>query len=401
MQFNYQARTEEGQLRKGKVEASSKEAALDLLQKHGFYVSYLEESGRKPFFAKDIEIFQRITKKDIVNFSRQLSLMFKANISLVEALNTLSGQLENPILREKLVQISEDVESGRNLSDSMAEYPDIFSPFYIWMIKAGEASGKLSEALTYLAEHQEREYKFINKIKEALTYPALLFTLVVAVIGLVIFFIIPKITTVLDVTNQSLPASTKIVMSLPSFLKTWGWIIFVVLFGFFILTYKYYQTEEGRLKFDTYLLDTPLIGDFVKKIYLARFADNFTTLASAGLPITKCLEIISNIIRNERYKEVIAKAKKGVTRGRSISSILTQYPEYFPPIFIQMLVVGEKTGSLNSSLKHVSNFYREEVDRGVENLITLLEPAMIILLGFVVGGIMISVLMPMYQIFSL
>src|SRR6056297_1333912 len=380
MQFNYQARTEEGQLRKGKVEASSKEAALDLLQKHGFYVSYLEESGRKPFFAKDIEIFQRITKKDIVSFSRQLSLMFKANISLVEALNTLSGQLENPILREKLVQISEDVESGRNLSDSMAEYPDIFPPFYIWMIKAGEASGKLSEALTYLA---------------------LLFTLVVAVIGLVIFFIIPKITTVLDVTNQSLPASTKIVMSLPSFLKTWGWIIFVVLFGFFILTYKYYQTEEGRLKFDTYLLDTPLIGDFVKKIYLARFADNFTTLASAGLPITKCLEIISNIIRNERYKEVIAKAKKGVTRGRSISSILTQYPEYFPPIFIQMLVVGEKTGSLNSSLKHVSNFYREEVDRGVENLITLLEPAMIILLGFVVGGIMISVLMPMYQIFSL
>jgi len=401
MKFNYQARTEEGQLRKGTVEASSKEAALDLLQKHGFYISYLEEAGRKPFFSKDINLFQRVTKEDIVNFSRQLSLMFKANIPLVEALNTLSNQLENPILREKLVQISEDVESGRNLSDAMAEYPDVFSPFYIWMVKAGEASGKLSEALTYLAEHQEREYKFINKIKGALTYPFLIIGLVIVVIGLVVFFIVPKITSVLDATNQALPLSTKIVMALPGFLKQWGWIIPVILTGIIILGYKYYQTEEGKLKFDTYLLDIPVIGNFLKKMYLARFADNFTTLASAGLPITRCLDIVSNIVGNEKYKEMIAKAKKGVTRGRSISSILSQHPKYFPPIFIQMIVVGEKTGSLNTSLKHVSDFYREEVDRGVDSLISLLEPAMIILLGLVVGGIMLSVLMPMYQMLSL
>ena len=401
MKFNYQARTEEGQLRKGTVEASTKESALDLLQKHGFYVSYLEEAGNKPFFAKDINLFNRVTKEDIVNFSRQLSLMFQANIPLVEALNTLSNQLENPILREKLVQIAEDVEGGRNLSDSMAEFPDIFTPFYIWMVKAGEASGKLPDALTYLAEHQEREYKFMNKIKGALTYPALIIGLVAVVIGLVVFFIVPKITGVLETTGQSLPVATKFVMALPGFLKKWGWIILLVLTGIIVLAYKYYQTDEGRLKFDTYMLDIPVVGDFLKKMYLSRFADNFTTLASAGLPITRCLEIVSNIVGNEKYKEMIAEAKEGVSRGRNVSSILSQYPKYFPPIFIQMVVVGEKTGSLNTSLKHVSDFYREEVDRGVENLISLLEPAMIILLGLVVGGIMLSVLMPMYQMLSL
>ena len=184
-------------------------------------------------------------------------------------------------------------------------------------------------------------------------------------------------------------------------LKKWGWIILLVLTGIIVLAYKYYQTDEGRLKFDTYMLDIPVVGDFLKKMYLSRFADNFTTLASAGLPITRCLEIVSNIVGNEKYKEMIAEAKEGVSRGRNVSSILSQYPKYFPPIFIQMVVVGEKTGSLNTSLKHVSDFYREEVDRGVENLISLLEPAMIILLGLVVGGIMLSVLMPMYQMLSL
>lgn len=401
MKFNYQARTEDGKLRKGKVEASSKESALDLLQKHGLYISYLEEAGNKPFFAKDINIFQRVTKEDIVNFSRQLSLMFQANIPLVESLDTLSNQLENPILREKLVQISEDVESGRNLSDSMAEFPEIFSPFYIWMVKAGEASGKLSESLTYLAEHQERQYKSMNEIKGALTYPALVIGLVVVVIGLVVFFIVPQITSVLEGTGQELPIATKIVMALPEFLKKWGLLFLVILGAIITLGYKYYQTDEGRLKFDTYMLEFPIIGDFLKKMYLSRFADNFTTLASAGLPITRSLEIVSNIVGNEKYKKMIAEAKEGVTRGRNMSTILSQYPKYFPPIFNQMVVVGEKTGSLSTSLNHVSQFYREEVDRGIENLISLLEPAMIIVLGVVVGGIMISVLMPMYSMLSL
>lgn len=401
MKFNYQARTEEGQVRKGKVEASSKEGALDVLQKHGLYVSYLEAAGGEPLYAREINLFQRITKEDIVNFSRQLSLMFKANIPLVEALNTLSNQLENKILREKLIKISEDVEGGRNLSDAMAEYSDIFSPFYIWMIKAGEASGKLSESLTYLAEQQEREYKFMNKIKGALTYPVLVIGLVVLVLLLVVFFIVPQITAVLEGTNQSLPMATKIVMSLPRLLRRWGWIILLVIGGTGILGYKYYQTDEGRFKFDTYLLNFPVIGNFLKKLYLSRFADNFTTLASAGLPITRCLEIVGNIIGNGKYKKMIDQAKKGVGRGRSISSILSQYPDYFPPVFNQMVVVGEKTGSLNTSLKHVSSFYREEVNRGIENLVSLLEPAMIILLGLVVGGIMLSVLMPMYQMLSL
>lgn len=396
MKFNYQARTQEGQIQTGVVEASSREAALTLLQKYGLYVTLLE-TAKVPFYAKRIEISQRISRKDVVVFSRQLAIMFKSNVPVVEALQTLSNQTKNQNFKEKIIKISEKVEGGTSLSVSLSSYPKIFSPFYTNMVKSGEVSGKLSEVLGYLADHLEREYNFYSKAITAMIYPVFVFFVFLVILTLMVVFVVPQLSQVLEATGKEIPQITKIAMGLSSFLKRWWWVFILFFLGLGIFVFKFSRTKEGKKIVDKLSLKLPLLGEFFKKIYLSRLAENLSTLISSGLPIVRALEITGEIIGNDVYKTIILKIQDGVKRGEPMSSILSRYQEFFPPLFIQMTVVGERTGQLGAALMNIVNFYQSDVERTLDSFVSLLEPILIIGLGVIVAGLVMAFLLPIYR----
>jgi len=400
MKFNYQARTKRGEVQTGIIEAASPEAAGALLRSHGLYVTVLEEVAALPFYAKRIKIFKGIPQSDIVLFSRQLSIMFKSRVPLVEALRVLSTQARNPELKEKTLELSEEVEGGTSLSRALSRHPKIFSSFYISMVKAGEASGTLSESLEYLAEHLEREYHLTAKLRGALIYPSLILCVVFLVLVLMIYFVIPNLSEVLIGTGQKLPAVTAVVISASGFLRKWGWIFILGIVAAVFAGFRYQRTEKGKISFDKILLKLPVIGPFFKMVYLARFAENLSTLISGGLPIVLALQTVGEIVGNNCYKEVIFETRDRVKKGEPVSSVLSQSPEFFPPLVIQMTLVGEKTGTLDRTLMNIVNFYKKEIDRTIDNLLSILEPALIITLGVIVAGLMLAILVPLYQMIS-
>jgi len=398
MKFNYQARSKKGEAQTGTVEASSREAALALLQKHRLFVTFLEKAEEaQPFYVKKIKLFERISKKDIVNFSRQLSLMFKAKIPLVQALRSIAEQTKNPSFKEKILTLSQEVEAGTPFSQVLSIYPKLFSAFYVSMVKSGEASGTLSESLTYLADHLEREYHLASKIQGAMIYPALIVVVVIGVLAMMMFFVIPNMTKVLTETGQELPFITKVVIALSDFLRNWGWALFLAILAILIFLFRYFKTINGKKFKDKYILRIPMISPFLKMIYLSRFAENLSTLIAGGLPIAQALEITGEVVGNDVYKTIIFQVKDEVSRGEQISKILARHPEQFPPLLIQMVSVGEKTGTLDQSLMNTVDFYRKEIDRAVDNLLSVLEPILIVFLGLIVAGLMAAVLMPLYK----
>ncbi|MFA4998892.1 MAG: type II secretion system F family protein [Candidatus Paceibacterota bacterium] len=401
MKFNYQARTKTGEVQSGIVEASSREAAVNLLHKYELYITLLEPVGDVPIYAKRLTLFEKVSRRDIVLFSRQLSLMFKSKVSLIESLQVLATQSKNPSFREKISELSEAIEGGTSFSNALAKYPDFFSPFYIAMVRAGESSGKLSESLEYLAEHLEREYHLTGKIKGALIYPVLILFIVILVMFLMIFFVIPQLSIVLEASGEQLPGITQFVISFADITRKFWWGIAILLFLIFFIIFQYRQTSDGRKFFDRAVLKIFGLGEFLKMIYVSRFAENLSTLISGGLPIAQALEITGEIVGNEIYKEVILKTRDEVRRGEQISSVLTSSSDIFPPVFSQMVMVGEKTGTLDASLLHIVNFYKREIDREIDNFLSVLEPVLILFLGLIVAGLMFAVLMPLYRVVAL
>jgi len=400
MKFNYQARTKEGEIRIGTIEASSKEGALSLLQGHGFYVTYLEES-RVPFYAKRLELFRGVSQRDIVLFSRQLSMMFGSEVPLAEALRVLSGQTRNFVLREKVFDLSKEIEGGSSFSKALTKYPETFSTFYTSMVKAGEASGKLSASLLYLADHLEREYELASKTKGALIYPSLVLLLVFFIMFLMVYTVIPQLSMVIKESAVEIPVVTQRVIAVSDFLKQNTLVLFSIIVVFLFITYQYYKTEKGKDFFNRIFLKTPILGSLLRTIYLARFAESLSTLISGGLMIAKALELSGDIVSSSVYKKAILVIRDEVRKGTPISSVLSLSPDVFPPVFVQMVLVGEKTGSLDTSLMNIANFYQKEVERGTANLLAILEPVLIMTLGMVVGGMMLAILMPLYQIIGL
>lgn len=400
MKFNYQARTKEGEIHVGQIEASSKEAAVDFLQKRELYITFLEaeeiEEGKSLLFKK-IKLFERTSRKDIVLFSRQLSIMFSSKVPLIEALKVFSTQTSNPDFREKILKLSQEVEGGTSFSRALALYPKIFSSFYVAMVKSGEVSGKLSEVLDYLAEHLEREYHLTAKAKGALVYPSLVILAIIGVLLVMIFFVIPQLTGVLEGLGRELPLMTRIIIGSADWVKRWGFLVAIVIAVIIVFSVKYNRTQKGKYFFDNLWLKIPVIGRVLKMIYTARFAENLATLISGGLPITRALAVTGDIIENTAYKEAIFKTQDAVKKGETISSVLFNYLNLFPPVFVQMVLVGERTGTLGTTLMNIVSFYQKEVDRTVDAALSLLEPALIIFLGIVVGGIVIAILMPLYE----
>lgn len=397
MKFNYQTRTKEGEIAAGTIEASSKETAINILQRQGLYITYLKET-RPPFYARQVEIFQKTSLQDIVLFSRQLSIMFSSKISLIESLNTIAVQTKNLEFKERILDISKEVEGGSPFSKSLSRHPQIFSPFYIAMVKSGETAGKLSASLNYLADHLEREYRLNSRVKGAMLYPAVVVLVILVVLFVMMFYIIPQLTEVLEETGQALPLVTQLIIKLSIFLRKWGVFLFVFFVILVIALQRYIKTSEGKNNYDKISLRLPLIGSSLKMVCLSRFAENLSTLIAGGIPVAQALETSGEIVGNTVYKEIIFLARDEVRKGENISSVLQEYPEVFPPVFSQMASVGEKTGTLDKTLLNLVDFYQREVDRNIENLFSVLEPLLIVFLGVIVAGLMMAVLLPLYNI---
>lgn len=398
MRFNYQARTKAGELKIGNIEASSYGSALDILQKYGYFVTFLEEAKKEGLLQREVRLFKRITRKDIVFFTRQLSILLLSQVPPVEALHTLAAQTTNSDFKDKILKIASDVEGGKSFSRALANYPKLFSSFYINMVKSGEASGNLPQSLDTLATHIEREYDLLGKLKGAAVYPSFVLFVMVVLLTLMLFFVFPELEKVFSETGKKLPLITVLMLNLARFLRQWGLLLLIIFLAGIGFLVHYIRTSEGKEVFDSVLLKIPFFKKFFKKIYLARFAENLATLIAGGLPIAQAMEISASVVGNTLYKKIILKARDGVRRGESISSIFRKDPEIIPPLVTQMIFVGERTGQLDKTLGKLSSFYKKEVDSAIEKFISLLEPILIVFLGLIVATVILTILLPIYQI---
>lgn len=397
MKFSYQVRDKQGQNHQGIIQASSKDAALALISKSGFYVTFLEAEQEKPLYTRDIAWFQRVSFKELVVFSRELAIMVKTHTSLVEALRVLSVQMENAKFREILAEISEATESGTPLSAALAKHPAVFSLFYVSMVRSGEASGRLTEALAYLADHLERDYAISRKIKTALLYPAFVLGVTVVILTLMTYVVIPNFIKTFSSGGQELPLITEFVIGVSFFIRRWGLVVLAACIAGMFGALRYIRTAEGRRVFDTVILKIPLLGSLLRTTYVTRFAENLSTLIAGGIPIVEALDIVKDIVGNEMYGDVIQAAKEEVGNGRKISAVLSRSPDKFPPVFIQMVLAGENSGVLDVTLSEVARFYQQELSTAIDTFVAVLEPLFIVVLGVMVGGIMASLILPMYQ----
>ena len=396
MKFLYQARTKSGEVKSGTIEAASLQGASEVLRQQDLFITFLKKDN--PGVLRQIRFFEGVSGKDVAIFSRQLAVMFRANVSLVESLRTVGGQLPNQNFREKIFKISQIVEAGSPLSAALAKYPDIFSAFFVSMVKAGEASGNLSDQFNYLADYLEKQYYLSGKVKVAMVYPAVIVAVMAGVLFLLSYFVMPNLAGMLNESEMELPVLTKFVIAFTDFIRGIGGVILLLLMiGLTVAIFRFSHTSTGKVFFDNLVLRLPVFKNLLKMLYISRFADNLSVLIAGGIPITRALEITGDIVGNSVYREAIIKTAESVRKGQTISSSLFNYPELFPPMFSQMILVGEQTGSMDKSLLVMVNFYEKETERAIDAMLVLIEPALIIVLGLVVGGVVASVMIPLYQ----
>jgi len=396
VKYIYQARSKEGKIETGTVEASSKESAALLLQKYNVFITSIKEQTPWIFSGGNISFLNKVSKKDLAIFSRQLAVMVQSRVPITQSLKSLAVQTKNPSFKEKILKISQLVEEGNSLSGAFATFPEVFNVFYISLIKTGEASGKISDSLYFLSDHLEREHDISSQITGAMIYPAFVIVVMLVVIPMVIFFVMPKLVDLLKQTTVKPPVFTQMMIDFYSFLASYGWIILVGFFLLVLFIVYYFTTKEGKKRYDELSLKTPILGGFLKKTFLIRFAESISTLISAGLSINSALKITRDTVGNYVYKKILTETEERVSQGEKMSSVLVKYPDYAPPFVVQMIQVGEETGTLDKNLMETVSFYNKEVKRAVETFTALLEPVLIIVLGVCVAFLAISVIEPLY-----
>lgn len=347
---------------------------------------------------KILNIFNRVPVKEFVIFSRQLAILIDSNVPLIQALRSISAQTDNEYFSRKIMKITADIEGGSSVSDALAKHPEIFSNFYINMVKSGEISGNLQKSLNDLADNIEKNYDLTNKLKSAMYYPAFIFMTMVIVGFLMMAFVLPSLLEILkESENIVLPIQTRILIWLSDFFSAYWWIIGPLIVAGFVALFYYIKTEDGRKEFDRIILKIPVFSKILENIYVARFSENLTGLLKNGLTINVALNITADVIGNDVYREVIKDAVYRVKKGEKIGDVFENY-DIFPPIVIQMIQVGESTGRIDYSLAKITDFYTKESDTMVKNFSSLIEPIIMIILAIGVGILVSAILLPIYQV---
>lgn len=391
--FTYTARTANGELRTATIDAPSREDVVAQLRRQRLSVVKVDEDA-KPKKTKG-----SIKMRDIVIFTRQFSTMINAGLPLVQALDILAKQTENKALAEVTRAVVFDVESGHTVADALARHPNAFSELYVNMVAAGEAGGILDTILMRLATFMEKNDALVRKVKGAMIYPAVIMGVAAIAIIILLIFVIPVFESMFASVGLPLPLPTRVVIALSRFLKGFWWAVGAGAFGLYVLVKKYYATSDGKRKIDRALLSFPVLGDVLRKSAVSRFTRTLGTLISSGVSILDGLEITAKTAGNRVIQDAIMASRASIAGGDTIAAPLAK-SSVFPPMVISMIAVGEQTGGLDEMLTKIADFYDEEVDAAVSGLLSLLEPVMIVFLGIVVGGMVVAMYLPIFDMIN-
>ncbi len=412
--YEYKGLDAKGKKTQGLVDADSPKTARQKLRKEGTFVTDIVEgksggtvrSSGKPKAAKtggigNIEIdvgkyFQIISVGDVANATRQLSALIGAGIPLVESLGALSEQVEKENFRIILREIKTKVNEGSSLANALGDYPKVFTSLFVNMVRAGEQAGALESVLERLADYTEAQVELRGKVGAALTYPAVMLLVAMGVIGFLLSYVVPKITKVFKDMGSELPTITKIVLWVSEVLQNYWWLLLILMAIFVWGFRRWYRTENGRLRVDTWALNVPIFGRMFRLVSIARFASTLATLMTSGVPLLSALGIVKKVLSNVVLADAVAVAQEAVREGAAVHQPLKKSGE-FPPMVVHMIAVGERTGELAAMLERVAKTYESQVNRRVETLTALLEPLMILFMGGIVFVIALAVLLPMMQ----
>ncbi|MFA6106940.1 MAG: type II secretion system F family protein [Patescibacteria group bacterium] len=395
--FKYKATDRKKQTVTGLVEAENIGFAEEILKDKGFFIVYLalESEGK----TSGSGFLNRIKLKEVVVFSRQFSVLISANVPLVQSLKILVEQTTNPKFKIIISQVADEVDAGSRLSVALGRRSSAFSDFYVSVIKSGETSGKLDEVLNYLADEMEKDYDMMSKIKGAMIYPAFVLSGLTVVGALMLTFVVPKLTDIMSESGGELPMATRILIGASGFMSAYWWLLLIIIVGLIIGGKMFVRTERGKFIFDTITLRMPVFGKLLQRIYLVRFTRSMKTLIAGGVTIVRSLEIAGDVVGNSIYKKIITETIKEVEDGNSISTVFIKRKE-IPAMVSQMMSIGEKTGKLDVILSRVTDFYGREIENIVANLMTLMEPIIMVVMGLGVGLMVAAIIMPMYNMAS-
>ena len=398
LDFSYTARDQaSGKVIKGSIQADSENAAADLLMQKDLVPVKIVAASVGGLFGINLSSFERVGAKERVIFTRQLSTLIKAGLPITQALATAVDQVTSEKFKDILQKVVASVEGGSSLADSFGQYPSVFNKTYVSLVKAGESSGTLDVALERLATQQEKELAIASKVRGALIYPLLVFAVIVVVIGFMLVYVLPQITSLYDSLGKQLPIYTSILLAGSQFTIRYWWLTILVVIAIVFGIRAWVQSTGGRRALDRFKLNAPVFGKLFRKVYMARFARTMGSLVASGVPMLDALDITGEAVNNLIIKDIIDGAAKQVKGGKALSATLTGH-KYVLSLVPQMIRIGEDSGTLGDMLDKVATFFEDEVDQTVKNLSTIIEPAMMILLGGMVFFMIAAILLPVYSL---
>jgi type IV pilus assembly protein PilC len=390
--FSYTARTAQGERRTATLEAATRDEAIAQLRRLRLAVVSLEEVAAR-------RTTGRVAMRDIVVFTRQFSTMINAGLPIVQALDILAKQTQNPVLQAVTRQVVFDVESGRTVAEALAKHPNAFSELYVNMVAAGEAGGILDTILLRLATFLEKNDALLRKVRSAMIYPAVILSIAIGAVAVLLVFVIPTFQEMFASVGAALPLPTRLVIALSAFLQGFWWVVLGGIAALVVAGRRAYATPSGRRSIDRMLLAAPVVGDLLRKSAVSRFTRTLGTLISSGVSILDGLEITAKTAGNRVVADAILASRASIAGGDTIAAPLAR-SRAFPPMVISMIAVGEQTGGLDEMLRKIADFYDDEVDTAVSGLLALVEPVMVVALGIVVGGMVVAMYLPIFDLIS-
>ena len=392
--YKWEGKTLRGEKRKGELEAPDEGSVRAQLRQQNVIPTKVVAKGKEVSFSFGR---QKVKQKDVAVFTRQLATMIDAGLPLVQSLDILSTQSDSKVFREIIKNIKESVEGGSTFAGALAKHPKIFDELYTNLVVAGEEGGILDNVLNRLAVYIEKAEALKKKVKSAMVYPSTIVGVAIIVVAVLMIFVIPVFDKMFSGMGHTLPLSTLIVIGISNILKRYVLLLIVALIALIFMLRRYYSTDKGKMTIDSIILKLPVFGMLFRKVAVARFSRTLSTLITSGVPILDGLTITSKTAGNKLIETAIMKARSSISEGETIAEPLAR-AETFPPMVTQMIAVGESTGSLDSMLSKIADFYEEEVDVAVATLTSLLEPLLMVFLGVTVGGIVIAMYMPIFKI---
>jgi type IV pilus assembly protein PilC len=394
--YLWEGKNRNNQIQKGELEAPNEEAVRAHLNRVRIIPNKIKKKPKDLF--ENVAFLQpKVKEKDIIIFARQFSTMIDAGLPIIQCLDILQSQQENATFKKMIKEIKDSVEGGNTLADSLKRYPKHFDNLFVNMISAGEAGGILDVILKRLAGYLEKVARLKRKVKGAMVYPAITIFVAVVVVAVILVFVIPVFQKMFNDAGTSLPGPTLVVIAISDFVKSKIHWILIALVLFAIAFVKYYKTEKGRLTVDALALKMPVFGILIRKVSVAKFTRTMGTMLASGVAILEALDIVARTAGNKVVENAIYNVRSGIAEGRTMADPL-QASGVFPAMVCQMIAVGESTGALDAMLEKIADFYDEEVDQAVENLTAMIEPMMIVFLGVVVGGLIVSMYLPIFNL---